>query len=127
MNDLIDSELAINKLNLSVTDLPLPITKSVNESPDKVKPPEFLLFVAALFQKAESQDSHIKFLEKKYNRDLKKFGRKRSRKLLIKNICLENWSLFSAVAARVWKWTKWLSGIALTKFLVSIILSYLGF
>ena len=119
-NNLISSqpEQPVLNIRVSVTD---PKTYSV----DRAEPPKLLMFVAAFLQKADSQDSHLKLLRKRFRLDRKEFGRFGSSLLLIKNIVTENPVPFIAVKDRLCWWAKWIVGLTFVKQLGAFIYHYL--
>lgn len=124
MNNPTGNDLTNNKLKTRILDLPIFGTKTEITSSKEAEPPKSLIFIAAFLQKPQSQDDHIKLLKKRFKRDLKEFRRWRACLLLIKNIVVENWSLFVAVKDRLWKWVKWIAGFAVIKTLFTAIYNY---
>jgi len=124
MNSSTNSNLTNSNLKTQILDLPASGAKTKTAFSNKTKPPKLLIFIAALLQKPESQDEHIKSLKKWYKRDLKQFSRVTSWLFLLKNIVIKNWSLFVAVKEHLWKWVKWITGLAVVKSLLMVIYEY---
>ena len=111
-NNLTIIDLKNDKSERQQFNLEISIKKTEIESVGDINPPSFLIYFAAMIRKADSQDEHIRFLKKRFKTDAKEFGYKGCCLLLIKNIFVENWSLFVMVKDRFWKWMKWLTSLS---------------